>query len=135
MGDDRKDPRYRSGEVPAGDLSGRYSGDTSQIILLQQLVKGLDGMKNEMSRNTDELRAHKEVFLTQRGEINTKLARLELRMDDAGKQLDSLWGKHEQTASAWVGVVPTVVATIVGSLLTSAIVGGLVYALTKAAVP
>lgn len=104
---------------------------TKQAILIEQLVGEVKGLRLDLSNQASDLSRHKEDRAKHEQALALTLANIQHTQTGHTKDIATLFDKHEQKSSAWAGLWPTIIAQMVASLLTTAVMGGILYAAVK----
>lgn len=132
------DPRTRSGEHDHGEASRllaikeqEVANSARQALLIEQLLVEVRGLREDFKVTTNDLNGLKLEQIQLKGEIAKSISTVESRLGDHDRQLSDVWGKFDQKSSAWAGVVPTIIGTVVAQVLGLSILGGVLYSLLK----
>ena len=131
------EPRVRSGEHLVHEerllaiKEAEVAAAARQALLIEQLLAEVRGLREDIKVTTGDVHSLKVEQTQLRGELSGLMGTVDTRLKDHDRQLSDIWGKFDSKQSAWAGVVPNIIGTIVAQIVGLSILGGVLYSLLK----
>lgn len=133
-----RDPSRRSGEHRSEDSTQNptMTNDEAMAIAragldLKQVIRDVRDVKDSIADLQGMISNQREEAIRRDGDIKATLAVGATKHQEFEKRITVIEERFEAKASSWAGIIPTIVATVISGLLSSALVASIMFATVR----
>lgn len=126
----RRSGEYRDSPETAAYIKAiteKAAADARRDLLIEQLTRSVDSLVGQLKQHEAAATVNAAAAAATAAAINSRLAVIDTTQKSHGEQLETLWGRENEKRSAWNSLWPTVVASVISTILGGAITMAVIY--------